>query len=383
MILRTTKYLLFVLVICQNLFAQNSLLFVIRVDDIQSRNITTLPRSILDFENAVQQRGGKVTWAVIPHRLIETQNVNGVLQQELRESILRGNEIALHGYNHICPICGSSSHEMFCTAQNFNIPYSQQKDSLIIGLNILHDSLNVFPISFVPPGHAQDTITFQTLLDLGIEFLSSNGETKNFIYKNLFNLKQNNEFTWQLSESQYQQKMQSALSEIRTVGLSNSYYCILLHDPFIRHGYENGIVIRWIGELLDSINIEYGNMVRYKTLSEAAAEFKHQQTTSVANEKNIPVGFELYQNYPNPFNPITKIEFELPVSCNVNLEVYSITGELITKLAEGERASGYYSLELNSLKYNLSSGVYIYRLRAVENTTGKVFTSIKKMVLLK
>jgi len=73
----------------------------------------------------------------------------------------------------------------------------------------------------------------------------------------------------------------------------------------------------------------------------------------------------------------------LPVSCHVNLEVYSITGELITKLAEGERASGYYSLELNSLKYNLSSGVYIYRLRAVENTTGKVFTSIKKMVLLK
>ena len=96
-----------------------------------------------------------------------------------------------------------------------------------------------------------------------------------------------------------------------------------------------------------------------------------------------PAEFSMQQNYPNPFNPITKIEFELPVSCHVNLEVYSITGELITKLAEGERASGYYSLKLNSLKYNLSSGVYIYRLRAVENTTGKVFTSIKKMVLLK
>ncbi len=96
-----------------------------------------------------------------------------------------------------------------------------------------------------------------------------------------------------------------------------------------------------------------------------------------------PAEFSMQQNYPNPFNPITKIEFELPVSCHVNLEVYSITGELITKLAEGERASGYYSLELNSLKHNLSSGVYIYRLRAVESLTGKVFTSIKKMVLLK
>ena len=93
--------------------------------------------------------------------------------------------------------------------------------------------------------------------------------------------------------------------------------------------------------------------------------------------------FNLFQNYPNPFNPITKIEFELPVSCHVNLEVYSIAGELITKLAEGERASGYYNLELNSLKYNLSSGVYIYRLRAVESLTEEVFTSIKKMVLLK
>jgi len=383
MILRNTKYLLLVLVIYQNLFAQDSLLFVIRVDDIQSRNTTILPRRILDFENAVQQRGGKVTWAVIPHRLIETQNVNGVLQQELRESILRGNEIALHGYNHICPICGSSGHEMFCTAQNFNIPYSQQKDSLINGLNILHDSLNVFPISFVPPGHAQDTITFQTLLDLGIEFLSSNGETKNFIYKDLYNLKYNNEYTWQLSESLYQQKMQSALSEIRTIGLSNSYYCILLHDPFIRQGYENGIVIRWIGELLDSINIEYGNRVKYKTLSEAAAEFKHQQTTSVANEKNIPVGFELYQNYPNPFNPTTKISYGIPSVKthgstsvqNVLLKIYDLLGNEVATLVNENKAPGVYEIEFNGNR--LTSGVYFYRLQS-----GK-FNAVKKFVLMK
>ncbi len=84
---------------------QDSIVFIIRVDDVQSRNTTLVPRSINDFQNAVEARGGKVTWAVIPHRLIESQNYNGILSKELRNSINRGHEICMHGYNHICKRC--------------------------------------------------------------------------------------------------------------------------------------------------------------------------------------------------------------------------------------------------------------------------------------
>jgi hypothetical protein len=353
------------------------------VDDIQSRNNTTLPRSIIPFENAVQSRGGKVSWAVIPHRLIESQNINGILQQELKQSIRKGHEIAIHGYNHICPICGNSGHEMFCTTNNYNIPYSQQRDSLIVGLKILLDSLNIVPKCFVPPGHHQDSTTFQVLLDLGIQFLSSNGTNKNFIYKNLFNLKSNNEYTWQITQAQYQQRITSALSDIRVAGKNNGYYCLLLHDPFIREGYSNGIVIQWIGELLDSLNLEYGNKIKYKTLTEASELFK-QQVTSISEESiSSPEEFVLNQNYPNPFNSTTKISWQTPLIFNsketetfIAIKLYDVLGKEIDTIVEG-----YFEDGTNSVSYTINSsfpsGVYFYQFRSGN------YIETKKMVYLR
>ncbi len=39
--------------------------------------------------------------------------------------------------------------------------------------------------------------------------------------------------------------------------------------------------------------------------------------------------FVLYQNYPNPFNPVTTIQYELPVSTNVQLKIFDILGKEI------------------------------------------------------
>ncbi len=85
--------------------------------------------------------------------------------------------------------------------------------------------------------------------------------------------------------------------------------------------------------------------------------------------------YSLSQNYPNPFNPTTKINFSLPQSGFVTLEVYSITGERVAELISQEMASGRYNYEWNA-SY-LSSGVYIYRIKAGN------FSDIKKMILLK
>ncbi len=359
----------------QFLFAGDSLIFIIRVDDIQSRNTTMIPRSIFHFEEAVQQRGGKVTWGVIPHRLIETQNINGILQQELRESITRGHEISLHGYNHICPNCGSSSHEMFCSAQNYHFPYSQQKDSLILGLNILSDSINVIPDSFIPPGHQQDSTTFRVLLDLGINILSSNGPQKDFIYKELFNLKANNEYTWQLTQEQYQVNLTNALSNIRAAGIMNGYYMLLFHDPFIRRGYNNGIVVEWIGELLDSLNIEYGPNIKYKTLTEAALLFRDKLTSNIAEEIPLPDKFELLQNYPNPFNPSTTIKWKMPVESFVTLKVYDILGKEVAMLVNEYRQAGISEALFDGSELN--SGIYFYTINAGS------FAKSNKMLLLK
>ena len=358
-------------------FSQDSILFVIRVDDILSRNVTTLPRSIKDFQMAVEQRNGKVTWAVIPHRLIETQNHNGVVAQELRETLLNGHEISMHGYNHICPVCSQSSHEMFCTTNQQQIPYLQQLAIIDSGLQILLDTVGVVPKTFVPPAHVADTITFRALLDRGFDLLSSSGQTKKFIYKTLYNLAPNNEYTWQLTTAQYAPRLTAALNDIRNTATANGYYCLLLHDPFIRQGYENGLVIRWTGELLDSLNVFYGGRIRYVTLQEAFRHFN--QPTDLAETERVPMGFSLSQNYPNPFNPVTTITFTIPggaeTRIGTSLRVYDMIGNEVAVLVNEEKGEGDYEVTFDAV--GLSSGVYCYRLQA-----GR-FTETRKLLLLK
>ncbi len=101
-------------------------------------------------------------------------------------------------------------------------------------------------------------------------------------------------------------------------------------------------------------------------------------TSVKGNEQgsNFP-DFQLYQNYPNPFNPETKIEFSIPEKSHVTLKVYDILGKEIATLVNEEKQKGIYSINFNSDKLNLSSGIYFYRLESGN------YISIKKLLLLK
>lgn len=90
---------------------------------------------------------------------------------------------------------------------------------------------------------------------------------------------------------------------------------------------------------------------------------------------NIPSQFSLSQNYPNPFNPVTKINFDLPKSSNVKLNVFNSLGQLVMNIFDGYQPAGSYQAEFNGR--NLSSGTYYYRLEA-DN-----YTATKKMQLIK
>jgi hypothetical protein len=83
----------------------------------------------------------------------------------------------------------------------------------------------------------------------------------------------------------------------------------------------------------------------------------------------------LNQNYPNPFNPSTEISFYLPQENNIKLQIYSVTGELIRTLIDGNIKSGYHSFDFSA--DNLSSGIYFYKLITDHNILSK------KMILLR
>jgi hypothetical protein len=93
------------------------------------------------------------------------------------------------------------------------------------------------------------------------------------------------------------------------------------------------------------------------------------------NKLPFPAGFSLSQNYPNPFNPATTIEFNLPKTEFVSLQIYNILGENVATLVSEKLSAGDYSYLWDASL--LASGVYWYKIKAGD------FINVKKMVLVR
>lgn len=97
--------------------------------------------------------------------------------------------------------------------------------------------------------------------------------------------------------------------------------------------------------------------------------------TSTENEITLPQDFVLDQNYPNPFNPATIIKYSIPFNTNVSIRVYDILGNEIAALVNENKNAGVFEVKFNG--EGLSSGIYLYQLRAAN------FVETRKMTLIK
>lgn len=71
--------------------------------------------------------------------------------------------------------------------------------------------------------------------------------------------------------------------------------------------------------------------------------------------------------YPNPFNPETTFRFQLEAPARVDIDIYDIRGRLVRTLLRETLSAGEHSLVWdgrNGVGETLSSGVYLYRVRA-------------------
>jgi len=89
----------------------------------------------------------------------------------------------------------------------------------------------------------------------------------------------------------------------------------------------------------------------------------------------VPAKFALMQNYPNPFNPVTRINYELPITNYVSIKIFDISGKEVAQIVNEVKQAGYYSVSFNASA--LSSGTYFYKL------TTDNFSDVKKMVVAK
>tara|TARA_Y100001970_G_scaffold257211_1_gene335680 strand:- start:261 stop:608 length:348 start_codon:yes stop_codon:yes gene_type:complete len=95
----------------------------------------------------------------------------------------------------------------------------------------------------------------------------------------------------------------------------------------------------------------------------------------------IDYEFALYKAYPNPFNPTTTIEFEVPYSMDIVLNVYDISGKLVKTLVNDIKNIGKHSVVWdgkNENGKNVANGMYIYKLISNQN-----LSISNKMILMK
>jgi hypothetical protein len=95
----------------------------------------------------------------------------------------------------------------------------------------------------------------------------------------------------------------------------------------------------------------------------------------------LPIEFALEGNYPNPFNPSTTIQFDLPETAEVSVEVIDMLGRRVMALpAQTVQAGADRTFQVDAA--NLASGVYLYRL-IVKTANGTPEFHTGRMTLVK
>ncbi len=126
------------------------------------------------------------------------------------------------------------------------------------------------------------------------------------------------------------------------------------------------------------------NAVAYFKSKEESSELPELVLTSISdvseNIAGIADKFLLDQNYPNPFNAGTTIKYGINKPGNVLINIYNIKGELISRLVDGFKPAGEYTVKWNGSTesgISVSSGVYFYSIEFDS------FVLRKKMIMLK
>lgn len=144
--------------------------------------------------------------------------------------------------------------------------------------------------------------------------------------------------------------------------------------------YDRLLVVNSNGTLVYKGNKQVNSSV-IDTVDELIySQLESVSTTNQTEEAKQPERVLLQQNYPNPFNPSTTISYQIKSAARVRLTIYNTLGVKVATLVNRHQSPGNYTVNWNiksGAAYNLSSGVYIYRLQAGD------IQRTRKMILMK
>jgi hypothetical protein len=121
--------------------------------------------------------------------------------------------------------------------------------------------------------------------------------------------------------------------------------------------------------------VSYGDTTYAITTVNGVYKLVHSNETDITLQKVTPNSFSLEQNYPNPFNPTTTINFSLPKSAFVTVNIYNSLGQKVATVMSKQMNAGTHTTEWNASGF--ASGVYYCQLEADR------VVKTKKIVLLR
>jgi hypothetical protein len=238
---------------------------------------------------------------------------------------------------------------------------------IISGTNLIDITTSAqYPISFTAYVSGSNTIIGAnrtvlneftgTLLPVELSSFASTSQGRN-VSINWSTQTEKNSDRFEVERTLQSSTSWSTIASVKAAGLSNSPKSYSYSDAELQSGkYQYRL------KMIDN---------------DGSYEYSRIENTEVA----IPKDFAISQNYPNPFNPSTKIDYQLPADAKILIDIYNIVGQKLVELVNREQSAGYYTVDFGASE--LASGIYIYRLAASDKVTGKSFSLVKKMILLK
>lgn len=139
-------------------------------------------------------------------------------------------------------------------------------------------------------------------------------------------------------------------------------------------------------DMLDSLDVPFAVEITKLALA-SVVDFAEYETVKIETsdperKMDIPKAFFLSQNYPNPFNPSTSISFNVPGTTDqrVSLIVYDVRGKRTKTLIDSSFEPGTHMVSWNGRDDDgepVPSGIYLYVLRAGDQTLTRKMTALK------
>ncbi len=135
----------------------------------------------------------------------------------------------------------------------------------------------------------------------------------------------------------------------------------------------------------DVSNIDSYEVYYYKISAEDntsnESEISDQATVTTLNTLNekLATNYILNQNVPNPFNPSTTINYSIGSDSYVKIEIFDISGKLISTLQNNFQTKGWHSVVWNGNDKqgkSVPAGIYLGKL-----TSGNKIRTIKLMLV--